>query len=285
MTAIKVIVSHFAPVTITSLRIFLAFITLSPILFFRKGLKGLSRRDLTFIGLVAVSGVLGHHFFLSVGLSKTSAANGGLILGSVPVVTTLAAALFLGDRLSRFRIAGLVFGFAGVAMIVLMKPGAAVSFAVGDLYMMGAVLAQAVSFILINKMSGTAGTHTVTGLSLMMGAAMLFTVSTISEPDGLDSLQGVTIGPWLVFLASGVVATAFGHLVYNYAIQRIGAGQASLFLNLSPFFSLVGAALFLGETIYPFQWAGFLFIVAGVVLGTGVLEHRTLFKPKIEPLD
>ncbi|MBD8005675.1 DMT family transporter [Bacillus norwichensis] len=278
--AIKIIVTHFAPVTITSLRIFIAFLTLAPMLFYRSEIKKLAKKDILFIGLVAVFGVLGHHCFLSVGLSKTSAANGGLILGSVPIVTTVAAALFLGDRLTIFRIFGLVFGFSGVALIMLMKPGASFNFAVGDIFIFCAVLSQAISFILINKMSNTAGTQAVTGLSLMMGSVMLFSVSLAIEPTGLATLQTGNLTAWLVFFASGVIATAFGHLIYNHAIQKIGAGQASLFLNLSPFFSLVGAFLFLGEEIYSIQWMGFFFIVVGVVLGTGFLEQRSLIRTK-----
>ncbi|GIN19161.1 MAG TPA: EamA/RhaT family transporter [Bacillus bacterium] len=278
VTAIKIIVSHFAPVTITSLRIFIAFLTLAPMLFYRSEINKLAKKDIIFIGLVAVFGVLGHHLFLSIGLSRTSASNGGLILGSVPIVTTVAAALFLGDRLTVFRVVGLIFGFSGVALIMLMQPGASLSFAVGDIFIFFAVLSQAISFILINKMSSTAGTQAVTGLSLMMGSGMLFAVSLAVEPAGLATLKTGNLTAWLVFFASGVIATAFGHLIYNHAIQKIGAGQASLFLNLSPFFSLVGAFLFLGEKIYSTQWIGFFFIVAGVVLGTGFLEQRRVIR-------
>ncbi|MBM7716964.1 drug/metabolite transporter (DMT)-like permease [Bacillus thermophilus] len=278
VTAIKIIVSHFSPVTITSLRIFLAFLTLSPLLFYRNKIQRLSFKNILMIACVAVFGVLGHHAFLSVGLKYTSAANGGLILGSVPIVTTVAAALFLGDRLTVFRILGLVFGFSGVALIMLAKPGAALQFSIGDIFIFLAVLTQAASFILINKMANSVGSQSLTGLSMLMGSVMLFVLSVTVEPEGLASLKTGTLMAWLVFFASGSIATAMGHLLYNYAIQRIGAGQAALFLNLSPFFSLVGAAVFLGEKIYSIQWIGFLLIVVGVVLGTGFLEHRAKIK-------
>lgn len=274
VTAIKIIVSHFSPITITSLRIFIAFLTLSPLLFYRKGIQKLSVRNTLMIAFIAVFGVLAHHAFLAVGLNYTSAANGGLILGSVPIVTTVAAALFLGDRLTVFRILGLVFGFSGVALIMLAQPGAALQFSIGDIFIFIAVLTQAASFILINKMADSVGSQTLTGLSMLMGSLMLFVLGMTIEPQGLASLKTGTPTAWLVFFASGCIATAMGHLLYNHAIQRIGAGQAALFLNLSPFFSLVGASFFLGEKIYSIQWIGFLLIVLGVLLGTGFLEHR-----------
>lgn len=276
VTAIKVIVTHFSPVTITSLRIFIAFLTLAPLLFYRNTLRTLMVKDLFYISLVAVFGVLGHHYFLSVGLKQTSAANGGLILGSVPIVTTVAAVLFLNDRLTRFRVIGLISGFFGVALIMLVQPGATYTISIGDFYIFMAVLVQAASFILINKISDTVGTKAVTGISLLIGSFMLFCVSLAIEPEGIASLKSGPLFAWGVFLASGIIATGFGHLLYNYAIQRIGAGKSALFLNLSPFFSLVGAFIFLGEKIYPSQWLGFLFIVFGVVLGTGLLDQWPL---------
>jgi drug/metabolite transporter (DMT)-like permease len=278
VTAIKVLVTGFSPVTITSLRIFVAFLTLAPLLFYRKKMQKLTLKHIYMVILISLLGVLAHHVFLSVGLSNTTAANGGLILGSVPIVTTVAAAIFLGDRLTVFRIAGLVFGFFGVALIMLAQPGAALQFSIGDIFVFAAVVTQSASFILINKMSGELGTELLTGLSLFIGSGMMFTLSLLIEPEGLASLKMGSPGAWLVFFASGCIATGLGHLLYNYAIQRIGAGQSALFLNLSPFFSLVGASLFLGEKIYFIQWIGFMFIVLGVLLGTGYLEHRKQIK-------
>lgn len=78
---------------------------------------------------------------------------------------------------------------------------------------------------------------------------------------------------WIVFVASGVVATGVGHLLYNRAIKRIGPSETSMFLNMTPFFSLVGAYLFLDEIVLMTHLFGFLLIVTGVFFGTGVVER------------
>ncbi|WP_257723006.1 DMT family transporter [Anoxybacillus sp. B2M1] len=49
--------------------------------------------------------------------------------------------------------------------------------------------------------------------------------------------------------------------------------EAAIFINLSPFFSLVASSLFLGETVQMVQWLGFLLVVIGVLFASGALEQ------------
>ncbi|MGM0878911.1 MAG: EamA family transporter [Bacillota bacterium] len=68
-------------------------------------------------------------------------------------------------------------------------------------------------------------------------------------------------------------------MLYNYAIGKVGAGTSSVFINLEPFFALVGAAIFLGERILLVQIIGFVLIVLGILLGDGTLN--ALFQTKV----
>lgn len=272
VVAIKLLVTYFSAVTITSLRILLAFVAIVPLLFHWHLFKRLNKKEVSTIILIAIFGVFGHQYFLSVGLEHSSATNGGLILGTVPIATTIAAAIALGDRLSFYRIMGFLLGFFGVAVIVLAKSGS-LSITFGDLYFCLAVVTQAISFIMIKKVSNSVNSVYITSLSLLFGGAMLFALSSSIEPNGLQSLSNGSPWVWLVFIASGILASAFGQMGYNYAIQQIGPGKSALFLNLTPFFSLVAAYLFMGEKILISQFIGFILIVTGVLLGTGAIEQ------------
>jgi drug/metabolite transporter (DMT)-like permease len=113
----------------------------------------------------------------------------------------------------------------------------------------------------------------MTGYMLIIGSVFLFMISLLTEPNGLKSLASGSIKIWAVFFASALLATAFGQLVYNSAVGSIGAAETSIFINLMPLFSLIGAAVFLGENITLSQIIGFLFILTGVVLGTDVWKE------------
>lgn len=273
--AIKVLVEHFPPVTITSFRILTAGLVVFTVLLAKREFQKLTLRDTGLLLAIALTGVLGHHFFLAVGLAQTTASNTGLILGLVPLATSVFAMLFLGDRLTPLKLAGVLFGLTGVSFIVLNGSGGVSAVSFGDLFIFCSVLSQATSFVLIKKATGHLSSRLITGLMLLIGSLFLFLASLQLEPYGLSSLTEAPGWVWLVFFGSAVLATGVGHMVYNRSIHALGAGETAIFINLTPFFSLTGSYLFLGETIYAGQIFGFLFIVLGVVLGTGALESSS----------
>lgn len=281
VVAIKLIVEQFSAVTITSFRIFVAASCVFLILWLSKQIRLPKREEIKYIILITLTGVLAHHFFLSVGLTQTSASNSGLILGLVPLCTSILASLMLKEKLSVTRIVGIIFGLVGVSIIILVGNTERFLFNLGDLFIFLAVLTQAISFIYIKKVTETMSSKLVTATTLLIGSFMLFILSLVMEPNGLSSLKNGTLAGWSIFLGSAILATAVGHFLYNHAIQFIGPGQSSIFMNLSPFFALLGSFLFLGENLYVTHFLGFIFIVAGVILGSGIVE-RSINKKKVE---
>jgi drug/metabolite transporter (DMT)-like permease len=271
--ATKIIVSHFPPVTITALRVFTAGISVFIILYFLKQLRFPSKKEWGYIIAGGLFNVVAHHYFLSIGLSKTSASNGGLILGLGPLLTTIMAFLFLGNRVTLPKIIGIILGFTGVSFIVLKGQGSIHAVSMGDLYVFFAILAQAISFVIIKKISNTLDPRLMTGYMMVIGSSILFVISLIQEPNGLKSIPTGSAGVWLIFLASAVIATALGHTIYNYALGKVGVAESAIFINLNPLFSLIGAFLFLNEKISFTQVFGFIFILIGVLFGSGALEE------------
>ncbi|WP_240512038.1 DMT family transporter [Paludifilum halophilum] len=277
--AIKVLVEHFPPLTMQSMRIFFAGCLVSSILYLRREWKPMALRDWKWIFGAMIFGVVGHHSFLATGLSLTTATNGAIILALVPLTTTLLSFLLLKDRLTWLRSVGIALGFTGVALVVLNGGESLQQSATGDLYMFGAMFSQALSFIFIKKATDTLDAKQVTAVMFSIGSFCIFLLSLLLHPAEAGALADGSPGVWAILLSSAVIATGLGHMFYNSAIPRLGTGQTAIFINLTPFFALVGAVIFLGESMVWTQAAGFLFIVAGVFLGTGALDHK---RPSIE---
>ena len=273
VTATKVLVENFMPVTMTALRIFVSGISVFIILFLMKKVRMLTKREFLYVFFGGLLNVVAHQYFLSTGLTQTSATNGGLILGMGPLLTAILAVVFLGSVVTGIRVIGIVLGIAGVSFIVFQGNGGIDGVSMGDVYIFVSILAQAASFILIKKGSETLDPRLMTGYMLVMGAVILFIISLFIEPEGLASMHNESMNLWAVFFASAIIATAIGHMLYNSAIGKVGAAEASMFLNLNPFFALVGAAIFLGEKITMAQIIGFIFILFGVILGSGAFEE------------
>ncbi|HEX7063728.1 MAG TPA: DMT family transporter [Bacillales bacterium] len=272
--AIKILVVHFPPVMITSLRILLAGLIVLAILIFQRKLRALSAKEWIYTALGGLLGMVANQSLLAVGLERVTASNAALILALVPLTTSILAMVFLGDRLTILRLIGIFFGLTGICFVILEGSGGIGGISMGAIYIFGAMFSQASSFIWINKATKTLQPGQATAVMLTLGAVILFGISLFLEPSGTTQLDQGSIGVWLVFLLSAVFATALGQNLYNMAIHRLGAGQTAIFINLIPFFSLVGSVLFLDEEIAWFQILGFLFIVTGVVFGTGYIDER-----------
>jgi drug/metabolite transporter (DMT)-like permease len=276
VTALKVIVSNFPPITITSLRVFTAGITVFIILFFLKKVRLPSKKEWGYIVGGGLLNVTGHHLFLGIGLKATSAVNGGLILGLGPLLTALMAILLLGNRLTHVRIIGFIFGGIGVSLTVLAGGSGLSGMSIGDFYVFISILSQAISFIIISKAAKTLDPRLLTGYMLVFGSILLFFIGLWKEPSGLSYIGSGSIGLWSVFFASAIFATAVGHMLYNYAIGQTGPAEASIFLNLNTFLSILFASIFLGEKITSSHLLGLIFIVSGVIFGSGALEEIML---------
>ena len=273
VTATKIVVTAFTPVTITAIRVFTAAISVFIFLYFLKILRLPTKKEVYYILIACLFNVVCHHYFLSIGLSKTSASNGGLILGLGPILTTVVAFFFLKARVSYLQLTGIVLGLLGVFFIVAAGKGGFSGISIGDIYVFLAIFTQALSFVLIKKVSNTLDPRLMTGYMMLAGSIILFIISLIQEPKGLSQIPNGTWDVWLVFLGSAVIATAIGHMIYNYSIGKVGVSEAAVFINLNPFFALVGAVLFLGEVITVSQVIGFVFILFGVLLGSGAIEE------------
>src|SRR5699024_8895667 len=102
---------------------------------------------------------------------------------------------------------------------------------------------------------------------------IIFTVSIIVERNvgQITKLFDPKLGS--IFLFSAIIATAFGHMVYNYAVKHVGPAETAIFVNLNTFFALFGTVIFLGETLYKGHYIGLLLIVVGVFVGSGTIDY------------
>ncbi|WP_420491823.1 DMT family transporter [Neobacillus niacini] len=282
--ALKIIVDVFPPITITSLRVFTAAVCVFIILFFIKQVRIPTKKEFFYILIATFFNVVCHHYFLSIGLSKTSASNGGLILGLAPLLTTIIAFFFLGNRISLLQFSGIISGLLGVSFIVVIGNGGISDISIGDIYVFLSILTQSFSFVMIKKISKTLDPRLMTGYMLLIGSFILFIIGLFKEPQGLSTLTNGSLSVWLIFLGSAIIGTAFGHTIYNDSIGKVGVSEAAIFINLNPFFALISAVLFLGEVIILTQIIGFVFILFGVLLGSGAVDEyirKTKQKKKV----
>lgn len=270
---LKILVSHVMPVTITSVRVFSAGLFVFLVLAIMKKVRMPTKKEWKYIIFGGLLNVVCHHYFLSIGLKNTSATNGGLILGTGPILTAIMATIILRQKPTRMKAIGFILGGVGVYLTILSSGNGFSGLSMGDVSVFLSIVTQALSFIIISKAAKTLDPRLLTGYMLVFGSIILFIISLIKEPGALAQMSDLPASIWGAFFASGLIATALGHMMYNYSISIVGAAEAAIFLNLNTFFSLVGSALLLGESITSHHILGLVFIVSGVLFGSGTLEE------------
>ncbi|MBO1913398.1 DMT family transporter, partial [Microvirga sp. 3-52] len=92
---LKYLLLYVDPVTMTAFRLLLAGIAVFVILFGFKLVRLPTKVEWKYIVLGALLNVVLHHYFLNMGLFRTSGTNAGLILGTGPVLTAVSVSLLL----------------------------------------------------------------------------------------------------------------------------------------------------------------------------------------------
>lgn len=258
-TATKVALEHLAPFTILFLRFALASVLLAPSAA-AGSLRGLSLADHARIFGISIL-FPGCYFALETfALRLTSATSASLIAAAIPMLV-LALSAAVGRRRPTLRsILGVAASLAGVCMLVGLRgvPGSDVN--TGDALMLGAVASAAVYMVAASRLCRSVSPLALTTLQMFWGSLFFLPFFLADMPDWTR----IPAAPLLAVACLGLFATVGAFLAYNFALSRVAAHSASLFINAVPVVAVFGAHLALNESVAAAQLAGGALILASV---------------------
>lgn len=255
------------------LRVGIAALFLLPILVLRGHSAALRHHwKLTFaMGVLnsAIPFVCFTYALLSISTGLSSILN-----ATVPLFGAVIAWIWLKDRPSGWRIAGLLIGFAGVALLAWdkasFKPdasGSSSGWAV--LAVLLACLCYGLSASVAKRyMGGLPSLVSATGSQV--GAALaLAPLALWFWPD-----HPVSWNAWLSVLALGVVCSGLAYILYFRLIERAGPARALSVTFAIPVFAVLYGVVLLGEIVTPWMMGCAVVIVLGTSLSTGLVAPR-----------
>jgi drug/metabolite transporter (DMT)-like permease len=214
------------------------------------------------------------------GLALTTVSHASLMVGSMPVLLGVAAALFAGERLDTIGWLALVGSTAGAALIVLgghRGPAAHGQPSLeGDLMVVASLCTSLAWILLSKKLMLTHSPPVVTAYTILSGTVMLAVwvlgpwllnpwLAHKSQP---PPFAHVSATAWTALAISGLACTATTTLLWNWGIHHVPASRAGVFLNIEPALgSWLGVKL-LGEHLGPHAWAGGALILGAAVILT-----------------
>ena len=207
------------------------------------------------------------------GQTQLGAGLASVLNATTPFWTALVASAFLpGEQLTVNKVAGVLIGIAGTAIMV----GPGVLAGLGGpvwakLFLVGASLSYAFAFILAKRITGLAPQLVAAG-QLTASTAIMLPVAFLV--DGGQGLATASPGAWSAVLGLALLATAFAYILYFRIVAAAGASNASLVTLIVPASAILLGTVFLAERLEAFELAGIAIIACGLVVIDGRLLRR-----------
>lgn len=276
------------PAQIFTIRFIIAYIGLLTVCLIRGGRNkrafSQSLRDEFLFLVMGISGGSLYFFTENTALSFTQACNVSFIVCIAPLLTILLTLLikklFRGpivDGLEDVKvrlplIAGTVIALTGMAMVVFDGNSLNLS-PKGDILAFMAALSWAVYSQLSGQMAERYGTLYATRKVFFYGLLTIIPVLILSDNSNLAAVEFDNIKVWGNLLFLSTIASLFCFVLWNRILIAIGNVTATNYVYLNPVFTLIGAILFLSESMTLVSGIGSAMILGGVIL-SGVKKIR-----------
>jgi len=263
---VKMTFRYFHPIAFNAVRFTVSSAAMFLVLKMRgEGLRIASHdiRSILWLGFIANAF---YQFLFVLGLARTGAGNGALIMALSPVFAFLIGVAMGRERFSRGVLVGIIMSLAGVAAIVAFG-SEGISFAGswrGDLLMMAASICWGWQSAESTRLLGKYGPIRLTVATMIAGTAMMVPMSLpwiIAQP--WPSIAPIA---WLGLGYSALLSIAYGYFVWAHALNTIGVARTSVFNNLTPIVALLAGWLLLGENPLASQIAGVVLVLVGVFI-------------------
>ncbi|MGY4829710.1 DMT family transporter [Sphaerotilaceae bacterium SBD11-9] len=273
--------AEFGPVALSFVRVAGAAALLLPLLAYQ-GQLGALRRHAPAIFVVGLTNSAIPFMCFNFAALTLNAGLSAVFNATSPLWGAVIAWLWLKDRLTPARIAGLVLGFGGVLWLVWDQA----AFKAGTGERAWAVTACLVATLFYGFSASFTKRH-LTGVPPMAVAAgsQLSALTALALPAWWWwPQQAPTAHAWLFALVLAVACTGLAYLLYFRLIAHVGPANAISVTFLIPVFAVVWGGMFLGEQVSLVMALGCAVILLGTSLATGVFKPTLAFGASRKPL-
>ena len=269
---LKMGVSELAPLTFRSLT--LPFAALG--MFAASKLSGdsirIPRRLWVKVGLLALFNIAGWNGLVLFGLAQLPAGRSAILAYTMPIWSVLFSLVLLHEPLSKRKLAGMVLGMAGMAMLLGEDVRHLERTPVAALLILGAAVAWAFGTVLLRKWKVPVPQNTLSGWMMLLGwmpialLAPFFATGPLKPPSG---------AAWFAILYNIFLAGTLAHWAWFTLVRKLPVAVSSMSSLPAPIVGVFAGMLVLGERPGPAEWTALGLVVAAMV--------AVLWPPKAAP--
>jgi len=232
------------------------------------------RRHGLYLAVTALLGITIFNTLIYIAGHSTQAINLSVITASFPFFIVILARLFYKEPITPAKAVGLTVAVLGV--LILITKGSVstlreMTFAIGDIWVLIGALSFAGYSILIKRKPPDIRTRSFLLITFFLGTLFLLPFYLWERRSGQPIIW--TPAVLMVLAYVGVLASLIAFFTWNKAIELLGPSRTAILYYLTPLFSSLAAALFLGETIAISQALSLGLIVAGILIANA--RHMT----------
>jgi drug/metabolite transporter (DMT)-like permease len=262
-----------SPTLLAAVRFLMASAIFLPILVRQHiRVQALKLSDIPLFLLLGQLGISVYFWLQYTGVQLTNAGiSAVIVVGLIPLATMLISGLTLREPLGVKRAAALALGAGGVAVVVSQR-GLDVAVKSGFLFGVVALIANALCFAVystwIRGLRTRYASLTTTAAMTIAGTLGLVLMSLFSEDWG--TVAALSTFQWGVIVYLALICSVMAYFFYNYALSKLEAAKASVWIYLEPPIAIALGAMLLGEIV------AFQTVVGGlVILASLYLTHRS----------
>ena len=269
------------PLILAQTRTTFSLIVLAPVLLVRRGggIFVLPKADFWRCLLLGTLGVAASNFFYYFAIQKTNVATAIILQYTAPVWVLLYMVARGRQRASAQRVSSVALAVFGCALSIGMVGS-------GRFHLNAAGVAAALVAALAFAFYNVGGHDLLTRhdhwrilVYVLLGSALFWLVV---NPPWKIAAAGYSAAEWLFLLVFAVVSVLVPYLFYFAGLQHLDATRAIVTSCLEPVFSILIAALALGELVRPVQVAGIVLVLLATVLlqlPSGREAEPAIFEP------
>ncbi|MBA2864684.1 DMT family transporter [Methanococcus maripaludis] len=257
---------------LTFLRFLIASAIILPLVLKKehKNLK-LKKNDAYIVILAGLFGMFGYHALFFMSLEYITAINSALLMATTPMVTSIIAAIVLGEYFGIKRIFAVFIAFFGVLITITngnLEVLKNLSFNIGDVIMFSAVLCMALYAVLSKKVAQKYSPSVILTYGYILTVVLLIPYMILKNP--INAILNASLETWLSIIYMAVFASVLAQLLQQISLKYHGASKTMLFYQFVPIIVIMLSAIFLREPFTKITAISTLFIMSGVYINSTI---------------
>ncbi len=253
------------PLIIAQSRTTVSFLFLLPILLATRGARELAvpRRDLLYLIILGVFGVAASNYFYYLAIQRTNVATAIILQYTAPVWVLLYMVARRLQKPTVQRVGAVGLAVIGIALAIGIVGGSGFR---GDALGLTAAMLAAFSFAFYNV-----GGHDLLArydrwrvLLYALASAAAFWI--VINPPWKIAAAHYGRAEWIFLMVFAITSVLLPFSLYFSGLQHLDATSAIVGSCLEPVFSIIIAAVVLGETVRPIQTVGIIVVLLAIIL-------------------